>query len=675
VSDSNQVNKTQDRRSNKHPLLDSLQPIDAFIQGFGENRAHIVNEMVGFWRNSSDTINVINPINLFNHLLDVRVQKGLIDPARGKELKKIFADSYDAEQTTGYAPKHRVLLIDELSKLYVTETRSPLYVLKADIGNLGGLNNALIQVFGGNIAQGRSATDKIFGVMATILKEEFAQIADVMPVRSGGDELEITFKPHADVTADRIHQAQQKVHERIREFINEAGLDNIVHPKYIDAPSRRGVNIGLSVVEIKSDVSKELQNQLAEVLIARSKIEQQIANANRERSIDPSIPTKSTIEAVLDKYREYIPRNSRSSQNNEIAQSSNLGYERGSTPDEYRQMAIARRVREASSAPTLSSAEYALISGVTALTNQKDPVTNMPLFTEVREIFRHFMLFHGEKVGAKLLHFDFNNMAGGNKIFEGVGDAMGTAFSDILRDAMRKTKLEQYIPYITTQGGGKFALLVPGDTTDEVINTLVENAHESKAEFSRKPLVFTDEQRRIIRDNIKTNMEIHDIYQRANMPPPNPDSMRMDDIVHPKSFCTGVRMLFGGAVAISTNWVGEPMPSLYEQIKVLETNVFHQQKTDDSKNGITTNGGIDVHGTTPKQSGNIGEPHPGRTAAAIGAKGKGVAGFDGKPDNAKLPIAQDNSPAIIPENTGIADSVRMGSLAAQPLAKINGING
>jgi hypothetical protein len=662
----------------ERPPFNSSKPIENFIDGFGGNREQVIGEMKAFWLNPPVGVNAIDPVNLFNRLVDNRLQTGEIDPARAEYAKQQFKSSFAPEATTGYAAKHRTLLVDELSSLYVRETGLPLRLVKADIGNLGGLNNSMAEAFLDKAkaqieearaaadklsgedqkaaykgveklieqqkAEARATADKVVGVMSGIMKEEFAKLGDVVAVRSGGDELEITLKPKLTVKADEIEEAKRAVGERIKKFIGDAGLDHIVHPKYPEDPGRRGVNIGLSVVEIDGISTKTGLTEIAETGIQSSKKQQEVEKVSaylEKGDIPPAtIPDKETVTKALahDDYAKHIPKHV------EVEPAAYVADPRKTpTPDESNLGRMRAEIRAAAPESKLSLIDVKLTKATTALIDQKDRVTNMPPFTEIHEkIFPHFMEYHGKDVGAKLVHFDFSNMAGGNKIFEGVGNAMGGVYADVMREAMAKAGLEKYTPYITSQGGGKFALLVPGNTPEAITNKLVAEVDKGIDAASDKPLKLTAEERAIVRKNIATNQDVAHLYHEAGRPVPNADNLVMRDIANPKSKLAGIQVASAVGTGLIKVEAGKPVPSLYEQIKPLEETAaknhieITEKRTKERDN---------VKRTESKQSGDSREPAAGRADSTAEAERGGAetgpgraAGEPPRPTSGREPI-------------------------------------
>lgn len=100
-------------------------------------------------------------------------------------------------------------------------TGEPAYYVSADIYNLGGLNAAM-----GNVAE---AANVHYRAMAGILREELARTgADVVPLRTGGDELGAVV---VNADAQAVADAMAAVDARVAAYAQREGLAEIPHPK------------------------------------------------------------------------------------------------------------------------------------------------------------------------------------------------------------------------------------------------------------------------------------------------------------------------------------------------------------------------------------------------------------------------------------------------------------
>jgi GGDEF domain-containing protein len=104
---------------------------------------------------------------------------------------------------------------------HVAATGEPAYYVSADIYNLGGLNAAM-----GNVAE---AANVHYRAMAGILRDELAKTgADVVPLRTGGDELGAVV---VNADAQAVADAMAAVDARVAEYAQREGLAAIPHPK------------------------------------------------------------------------------------------------------------------------------------------------------------------------------------------------------------------------------------------------------------------------------------------------------------------------------------------------------------------------------------------------------------------------------------------------------------
>lgn len=120
---------------------------------------------------------------------------------------------------------------------HVAATGEPAYYVSADIYNLGGLNAAM-----GNVAE---AANVHYRAMAGILREELARTgADVVPLRTGGDELGAVV---VNADAQAVADAMAVVDARVAEYAQREGLAAIPHPK---RSNERGVGLHSGVAPI-----------------------------------------------------------------------------------------------------------------------------------------------------------------------------------------------------------------------------------------------------------------------------------------------------------------------------------------------------------------------------------------------------------------------------------------
>jgi GGDEF domain-containing protein len=121
-------------------------------------------------------------------------------------------------------------------------TGEPAYYVSADIYNLGGLNAAM-----GNVAE---AANVHYRAMAEILRTELARTgADVVPLRTGGDELGAVV---VNADAQAVADAMAAVDARVAEYAQREGLAEIPHPK---RSNEQGVGLHSGVAPILPGLS------------------------------------------------------------------------------------------------------------------------------------------------------------------------------------------------------------------------------------------------------------------------------------------------------------------------------------------------------------------------------------------------------------------------------------
>lgn len=120
---------------------------------------------------------------------------------------------------------------------HVARSGEPGYYVSADISNLGGLNAHV-----GNVAE---AANVYFRGLTDILESELRKTgADVVPMRTGGDELGAVVI-NADARA--IEQAMRAVDDRVNQYVRDRGLADVPHPK---RSNEKGVGLHAGVSPI-----------------------------------------------------------------------------------------------------------------------------------------------------------------------------------------------------------------------------------------------------------------------------------------------------------------------------------------------------------------------------------------------------------------------------------------
>lgn len=117
---------------------------------------------------------------------------------------------------------------------HIAETGQEGVYVSADIGNLGGLNNAV-----GNKMEAANAH---FQGMTGILERELRALgADLVPMRTGGDEMGVVV---VGANVEQVDAALTKASAAVAEYARANGLADIPHPKRSDG-SGVGLHFGL----------------------------------------------------------------------------------------------------------------------------------------------------------------------------------------------------------------------------------------------------------------------------------------------------------------------------------------------------------------------------------------------------------------------------------------------
>ena len=580
-------------------------PPDLFAQfceafpGLGE--AEVKAAIKDHW----DAEKTFTPLpDLYNALMDESVKK---ESAAGRAdrhisapvadvLTRLFAESFRPEQTTGYAPKHRAPLINALAQHYADTYRThedpsdptaPIYRVKIDIANLGGLNRELEKLDKEN---GRRLADQVLGIITGVLANNLAEHGTIVPIRSGGDEMEILITPKADGQPAKdkkaaIEDELTEVQETISQFIHAAGMDSIIHLKNANNPYKAGVNFGFSIVPIRHD--KLWETRLAEAEIATSKLLWEMTQ--REENIpivavapdDPrSIVERERLDEALEKYRS-------NKYNCDTPLTTPHPIPNAITTEALKEKPpeLARRKKyellaEQAKGAALNPDEIRAISALHALTKRVDHVTGLPMFSDMQTDLLPHILAHGaKKSGARLVHFDFSNMAGGNLIGEWVGDAMGKAYTRMLQTALRLYDLSAYTPYLTSQGGGKFALLVPMDITKpghrHYMTSIRRNISSDLGGEDPNAIdihrFLSEEERQQAFARVQ---QIEEYYAKPQIAAiENTGALRLRDIINPKTKKAGTKF----SMAWSDHAINADQ-SVYEAIEPLENDAQAQQE-------------------------------------------------------------------------------------------------
>jgi GGDEF domain-containing protein len=458
------------------------QVLNAFLDVFGD-RAEVMSEIRSYWaRPESFT----NPVEIYRYLLELRVSRGVLSRARADVLEKYFAESFLPEPTTGYLPKHRLPLIEALNMLHARENpERRIYRVEADIGNLGGLNRD-IEAAGG----GRSLADAVVRVMSGILREELETQGQVTAIRQGGDELCLFVKANNGFHRETVTEACSRAQRRIADFVLAAGLRDLPHTKNNHPP---GVGIGVAVVDDRepSEITKrdELESGILEskgyfqTLLGDASPSASALELNRLQHAltEPGFSN----ERMFSDYARLMK-----ARGNLLDGDADFG---GDTPDDMLMRRLGRGLQAAEPAQGITEEESRLLEHTVKLSRKYDFVTGLPMYGAVQhEIAPNFSAHFGSN--AHLVHIDFNNLGGGNKLGSWVGDAMAKQFVECIAGAMETSGFSEFMPYLSSQGGGKFALLLPQSIACDALKAFANHLGAALMHASAKPLPLTAEQ-------------------------------------------------------------------------------------------------------------------------------------------------------------------------------------
>lgn len=180
---------------------------------------------------------------------DVVAAAGFMARARGMgvsdDAAKALAPVAPRDDVTGfYDGRAEGLKADtvRMALAHMEKTGEPGMWVSADISNLGGLNTAM-----GNRAE---AANVHFRAMAGIMKRELDAIgADVVPMRTGGDELGAVVM---NANAEQVDAALTRAEAAVAKYAKENGLADIPHGK---RSGEYGVGLHFGMADIRKGES------------------------------------------------------------------------------------------------------------------------------------------------------------------------------------------------------------------------------------------------------------------------------------------------------------------------------------------------------------------------------------------------------------------------------------
>ncbi len=546
-----------------------------FMAAFGAPDT-VKNEIKAYWTEKGFT----HPRDLYDHLLDIRVQDGRITRERADILKAIFHDTYQPEQVTGYDPKHRVMLVNGLADEYVKMFPDrPLIRMELDIGNLGMMNKALedaaLDLQNHNLikfkacresypiadtlepqeqakALGHVLADRLMGIISGIVHESLSEVAAVsIENRKGGDELGATLQLKPGLSIEAVETALEAARQKVETVIAEAKLDTIDHSKKDGAP---GVSIGFSAVEI-NDISEHSRQTHLDIGILLRKAENRTRGKTRQQ-IEMHLPTVEAVGAAIVTNKRFICANTAA------IHPASFEMRSGLSPYKARYVATLLHLQNVNHGRALNREEKTLLRGTYIISQKHDPVTHLPTFdTMEREIRPHFTYHHGN---GRLVHIDFSNAAGGNMLHTSIGDAIIKQDAEAVRLGLKSERLEKFWHYTAIKPGGKFVVLLPATVSTEKLTRLEHGIRKISDRLSRTPLslpaeVMKQAQAVAASEAYEQKTGSNPFRQRrlcvADIPSPKPDARGLH----------GVQMTFA-----ASGEALDPSLSLGVQLKPLE---------------------------------------------------------------------------------------------------------
>lgn len=461
-------------------------PFDVFCDAFGD-RESVRNEIEEFWRSGGSPF----PEKVYAHLIQKRKTPGELTEPQAKFLIDYFNESFAPERTTGYADKHREPLVAAFAEAYANGGNRQIFRVEADIMNLGGLNKALEDAFkakakiekvGGRLTsteldqarkQARALADQVIRVMTGILWEDLKTLGDVQAIRHGGDEFRLYLKVNdADLDVTALNKRLLKrTQAAIAVFVADANLTDVFHLKAgVDA----GVGVGCAAIKLEGQ-SQLKQHAALEAGIDEAKSQfREDSGPGMQRpqaaTTDTSVPNVADLASTLNGHQVY--KNYRVFDAIQPLLESNGG--KGDTAQDARHDALTKHLERLGGGDALNLKLATLLDATHWLTSKLDPVTGLPLFKYAQnEILPHFCAkLPPENPHAYLVHVDFSNLGGGNKLGYWMGNAMRASFARCIEEALADNNLAHLPHSLMAQDGGRFALLLSPKASKIALETL-----------------------------------------------------------------------------------------------------------------------------------------------------------------------------------------------------------
>ncbi|MDE1153282.1 MAG: hypothetical protein PW788_12160 [Micavibrio sp.] len=297
--------------------------IARFLQQFvlaGEDRARkIAAAPDAGWQAFPDSINAV-----MDDVRELWRERGFLTPA---ETQSILLEKYAPhapqdlldfmhatalsrnapDHVTGFLSKEHAYTATGLAHLYATETGKPIAMVEVDFSNMGGTNDYFRRMLAAERGvdeseitgrEDRAMTNIAMGLLCASMTHTMAQYlpadAQILPIRTGGDELRILVTGLEDSREIRI--LADRMHADIEKHIAAMGLQDHPHTKDPANPARNGFGAALAIQDLGT--LKNPQSIIQE-LDGRIKYAKQELGLLRLGKIDAEMVAVSTRAQVL----------------------------------------------------------------------------------------------------------------------------------------------------------------------------------------------------------------------------------------------------------------------------------------------------------------------------------------------------------------------------------------
>ena len=204
---------------------------------------------------------------------------------------------------------------------------------------------------------------------------------------------------------------------------------------------------------------------------------------------------------------------------------------------------------------------------------------------------------------------DFSNLGGGNLLGSWVGDRMAHQFAACLRETYRALDLEEYLPYLTSNRGGRFTALLPPELSQETRQAFTTILKEKLEAATHVPLPLTAEEKTQSAFVFQQSHQLQTMYVGAPSPFDAQGDVAMARICSKKTGGKGVDVAVAFANMGPEQSIGEVLKTLEAETKIQQDAHIQRRRNDE-------------HGTETQQSGDSQQsPSGGGVAAGEGSEG------------------------------------------------------